>query len=260
MRRLLNVEQALHLLFERDGAEGNADLESEPESEDFDDEGDDPSFVLEEEREEKEPPTSAPSGTRRSTQRRGRCSSLTLSWSPLAQAQPEPRLNSEPWKMEEDADTAPAWMDTREVSVCSTIHPAFSGDTVRRNVKDRDGRWAVRDFPCPTPIVAYNQSMGVMSNAKQVQPMTHKDFIVELVSQHCGMDKEGVPQSRRADHVPVPIVKAADASQKATKGRLKCKHCLQVDNRRSDTPWKCQACDVPLCVVVDRNCFSEWHK
>ncbi|XP_049900252.1 piggyBac transposable element-derived protein 4-like [Epinephelus moara] len=194
------------------------------------------------------------------------------------------------------------WMDTREVSVCSTIHPAFSGDTVRRRVKDRDGRWAVRDFPCPTPIVAYNQSMGgvdlsdqliqyysthrktghwyrtmllhfldiattnafilhrEMSNAKQVQPMTHKDFMVELVSQLCGMDKEGVPQSRRADHVPVPIVTATDASQKATKGRQRCKHCLQVDNRRSDTPWKCQACDVPLCVVVDRNCFSEWHK
>ncbi|KAL7390595.1 hypothetical protein ABVT39_023991 [Epinephelus coioides] len=50
MRRLLNVEQALHLLFERDVAEGNADPESEPESEEFDDEGNDPSFVLKEER------------------------------------------------------------------------------------------------------------------------------------------------------------------------------------------------------------------
>ncbi|KAL7374141.1 hypothetical protein ABVT39_022782 [Epinephelus coioides] len=91
----------------------------------------------------------------------------------------------------------------------------------------------------------------------------HRDMsnaMVELVSQLCGMDKEGVPQSRRADHVPVPIVTATDASQKAKKGRQRCKHCLQVDNRRSDTPWKCQACDVPLCVVVDRNCFSEWHK
>ncbi|KAL7373230.1 hypothetical protein ABVT39_001900 [Epinephelus coioides] len=109
MKRLLNVEQALHLLFERDVAEGNAYPESEPESEDFDDERDDPSFVLEEEREEKEPPTSAPSGTRRSAQRRGRRSTPTRSQSPLTQAaEQEARLHSEPWKTEEDADTAPA--------------------------------------------------------------------------------------------------------------------------------------------------------
>ena len=52
------------------------------------------------------------------------------------------------------------WMDTREVSVCSTIHPAFSGETAQRRVKDRAGCWAVRAIPCPTPIMAYNKNMG----------------------------------------------------------------------------------------------------
>uniref|UniRef100_I3JTA2 PiggyBac transposable element-derived protein domain-containing protein n=1 Tax=Oreochromis niloticus TaxID=8128 RepID=I3JTA2_ORENI len=191
------------------------------------------------------------------------------------------------------------WMDTREVSVCSTIHPAFSGETVRRKVKDRDGHWVTREIPCPTPIMAYNKNMGgvdlsdqliqyysthrktahwyrtmllhfldiattnafimhhEMCSAKQVQPMAHKDFMVELVCQLCGMDKTGVPHSRRAEHIPVPILTDTDAVQKATKGRLRCKRCLQEDNRRSDTPWKCQACGVPLCLVVDRNCFLE---
>ncbi|XP_042368250.1 piggyBac transposable element-derived protein 4-like [Plectropomus leopardus] len=42
------------------------------------------------------------------------------------------------------------WMDAREVSVCSTIHPAFSGDTVQRSMKS---------IPCPTPVMEYNKNM-----------------------------------------------------------------------------------------------------
>ena len=50
MRRLLNVEQALDLFFQRDEDEGDvaepeSELESEPESEDCDDEVNDPLFV-----------------------------------------------------------------------------------------------------------------------------------------------------------------------------------------------------------------------
>ena len=60
-----------------------------------------------------------------------------------------------------------------------------------------------------------------MSSARQVQPMTHEDFMVELVCQLCVMDKVGVPQSRRAKHIPVPIDKVTDPGQKATKGRLR---------------------------------------
>ena len=71
-------------------------------SERFDDEVDDPSFVLDEEREEEVPPTCKLSATRRSAQRKGRCGR-----SPLARAA-ETRLSSEPWKTEQDADTAPA--------------------------------------------------------------------------------------------------------------------------------------------------------
>lgn len=161
-------------------------------------------------------------------------------------------------------------MDTLEVSVLH--HPS----ALQRRVKDADRRWAVRDIPCPTPIMAYNKNKGgvdlsdqliqyysthrkvahwykavfldiattnafilhrEMSSVKQKQPMTHKNFMVELVCQLCGMDKAGVPLSRRADHVPVSIVADTDACQKATKGRLKC---LQKDNMRRDILWKCQ--------------------
>lgn len=58
---------------------------------------------------------------------------------------------------------------------------------------------------------------------------THKDF---MVRQLCGVDKAGVPQSRRADHIPVPIVVVKGAGLKA-KGRLTCKHCHLEDKKRT---------------------------
>lgn len=66
-----------------------------------------------------------------------------------------------------------------------------------------------------------------MSSVKKVQAMAHKDFMVELVCQFCGVEKAGAPQSRTVAHVPVPTVTATDPV--ATKGRQKCKRCIQVD-------------------------------
>lgn len=59
------------------------------------------------------------------------------------------------------------WMDTRVVLLCSTIHPAFSGEVVQRKVK-KDGRWSVKDIPCPTPIIAYNKNMGGVDLSDQL--------------------------------------------------------------------------------------------
>lgn len=85
--------------------------------------------------------------------------------------------------------------------------------------------------------------------------MTHKDFLAELVSQLCGVEKTGVPSNRSTDHVPVAIATATDAREKATQGRRTCQRCQQVDKKRNLTPWKCKRCDVPLCVIVE-----EWHR
>jgi len=190
------------------------------------------------------------------------------------------------------------WMDTREVSVCSTIHPAFSGGAVQ----GKDGHWAVKDIPCPAPITAYNKNMGGVdlsdqliqyysthrktarwyrtlfmhfvdiattnsyilhcdvSNTQQVQHMTHKNVMADLVSQLCGVEKTGLPINRSAHHIPVAITAATDVREKATQGRRTCKHCHETHGRRNLTPWKCKACDVALCVVVDRNCFEAWHR
>ena len=60
------------------------------------------------------------------------------------------------------------WMDTREVSLCSTIHPAVSGEVVKRRVKEKDGRWAVNNISCPTPVIAYNRNMGGVDLSNQL--------------------------------------------------------------------------------------------
>ncbi|XP_041652018.1 piggyBac transposable element-derived protein 4-like [Cheilinus undulatus] len=99
-----------------------------------------------------------------------------------------------------------------------------------------------------------------ISASNQVEPMSHKDFLIELVSQLCGLDSTGMPTRRSADHISVAIAMVTDASMKATQGRRICQHCHQVDKKRHLTPWKCQSCDVALCLIVDRNCFAEWHR
>ncbi|XP_056262809.1 mitochondrial import inner membrane translocase subunit Tim29 isoform X3 [Pseudoliparis swirei] len=51
------------------------------------------------------------------------------------------------------------WMDSSEVAMCSTIHGAYSGQTVQRKVKTA-GVWQSKSIPVPDCIVDYNQCMG----------------------------------------------------------------------------------------------------
>ncbi|XP_038583668.1 piggyBac transposable element-derived protein 4-like [Micropterus salmoides] len=51
------------------------------------------------------------------------------------------------------------WMDAREVTMCSTVHEAFSGQTVKRRVR-KAGVWQTKDVPVPDAVLKYNQSMG----------------------------------------------------------------------------------------------------
>ncbi|XP_030647596.1 piggyBac transposable element-derived protein 4-like [Chanos chanos] len=121
------------------------------------------------------------------------------------------------------------WMDTQEVSVCSTIHTAYTGDAVQRRVRSKQGVWSTESFPCPSPVMEYNKLMGgvdlsdrviqyhtsrhrtmkwyrklfhgfldiAATNAyvlhkelMQQDSMTHKAFMEELTVQLCGVTLE----------------------------------------------------------------------
>ncbi|XP_041647296.1 piggyBac transposable element-derived protein 4-like [Cheilinus undulatus] len=52
------------------------------------------------------------------------------------------------------------WLDTREVTMCSTMHTAYSNDTANRSIKGADGSWMVKQVPVPGCIKDYNKYMG----------------------------------------------------------------------------------------------------
>lgn len=101
-----------------------------------------------------------------------------------------------------------------------------------------------------------SKKTGFSKQSTSKQKNKRKYFTVELACQLlCAVEKAGFPQNRRANHVPAPIVTVTDTGQKATIGRLKRKSFLQVNSRGSDTSKNFQACDLPFCLVVNRNCF-----
>ncbi|KAM9481429.1 piggyBac transposable element-derived protein 4-like isoform 2-T2 [Clarias gariepinus] len=187
------------------------------------------------------------------------------------------------------------WMDTQEVSVCSTIHSAYTGDTVQRKMKSQ-GTWRTKKFPCPAPVTAYNRHMVDLSGQllqyytaqhktmkwyrkiflhfldiaatntfivhKELHgDVSHKEFMEQLITELCGVSQKVAPKRVYSDHVPVSVVDlSSDARNVASDGRRMCVVCKTVYAKRQKTPWKCQACDVCLCLQLNRNCFQEWHR
>ena len=106
----------------------------------------------------------------------------------------------------------------------------------------------------------------------QISPgMTHKIFrktLSEELLEKCELKltptlSPGRPprSSVRAPHCPVPL--ATDhihkKSAKATFGRKNCKLCTILYKKEQKTPGKCRACEIPLCLPLDRNYFQKWH-
>lgn len=202
-------------------------------------------------------------------------------------------------------------MDTREVSVCSTIHRAFDGDTVNRNVHDKEtGNWQKKPITAPCCVMDYNKYMGGVDLSDQLLqyysvhkrsnrwyrtllyhfidiattnsyilhkemclssenvPMSHSQFVEELSAELCGVPKgrdvmpprgpQCLPESLASVDELAPVDEESEwersrSGDTATKGRRYCKLC------KKRTIWKCARCDVALCLVAHRNCFSKWH-
>ncbi|XP_061095797.1 piggyBac transposable element-derived protein 4-like [Conger conger] len=99
-----------------------------------------------------------------------------------------------------------------------------------------------------------------LRQASALQPMTRREFQEELTAQLCRGTSESPPPQEVCMHMPVRISQQRDQSQKASSGCKTCIHCRESRHVYQLTPWQCNECQVPLCLIVDRNCFEEWHK
>lgn len=57
------------------------------------------------------------------------------------------------------------WKDTKDISMCSTIHKAYSGRTTEMRFKSRDGAWSHQKLPVPDAVMDYNWYMGTMEQS-----------------------------------------------------------------------------------------------
>uniref|UniRef100_A0A3B5A841 PiggyBac transposable element-derived protein 4-like n=1 Tax=Stegastes partitus TaxID=144197 RepID=A0A3B5A841_9TELE len=185
------------------------------------------------------------------------------------------------------------WKDTRDVSLCSTMHTAHGKETVQRRVKDNAGQWSVKDVPIPPAIKDYNKHMGgvdlsdaligyyeVLHKTKKWYKTFFYHFLdIAIVNSYilykgqC-KTKGNKPMHHKAFRETL-VLELADAgstqaprqeernmnhllvhisnSGDKSQGRLRCRKCL------AKTPVKCSTCNIPLCFIPNRNCYKKWH-
>ncbi|KAL6470550.1 hypothetical protein MHYP_G00216690 [Metynnis hypsauchen] len=174
------------------------------------------------------------------------------------------------------------WMDTREVTMCSTMHKAYKGDTVRRRVKDKQGVWSTTSVPIPAAVKDYNKHMGgvdlffhfidigivnsfilhqqlaeIHGQASLTQKAFREALVIELTNFMKRSEEVAGPSGPSTQPAQEKCMPAF-FSDDATAGRKKCEHCKK-EGRQTKTPIFCAKCGVPLCLVPARNCLKQWH-
>uniref|UniRef100_A0A3B3R6Z6 PiggyBac transposable element-derived protein domain-containing protein n=1 Tax=Paramormyrops kingsleyae TaxID=1676925 RepID=A0A3B3R6Z6_9TELE len=122
-------------------------------------------------------------------------------------------------------------------------------------------------FPCPAPVTAWgalisDQLLQYYTAQHKTLKWYRKIFLhfLDIAATNAFIFMEQL-RALCSDHVPVPGADLTlNARDVATAGRRLCAHCKAVHDKRQNTPWKCQACNVPLCFQLNRNCFQEWHR
>uniref|UniRef100_A0A665URR9 PiggyBac transposable element-derived protein domain-containing protein n=1 Tax=Echeneis naucrates TaxID=173247 RepID=A0A665URR9_ECHNA len=182
------------------------------------------------------------------------------------------------------------WLDTREVTMCSTIHKAYTHDTAKRKVKNADGQWTVKHVPIPGCIKDYNRHMGgvdlsdaligyynVLHKTKKwyktlfyhfVDIATVNAFI--LHKEMCKMqNRPALTQKSFREQLILSLAEIGSTPRRsapqnfmfnvasrdrATAGRRTCVVC------KRKSPVYCSTCQKTLCFTTLRNCYSEWHR
>uniref|UniRef100_A0A3Q1H2U2 PiggyBac transposable element-derived protein domain-containing protein n=1 Tax=Acanthochromis polyacanthus TaxID=80966 RepID=A0A3Q1H2U2_9TELE len=166
------------------------------------------------------------------------------------------------------------WRDTRDVFLCSTFHPAHTGETVRWRVRSADGQWELKDIPVPPVVKDYNQYVLYSTAHGWIGPEMVQNIIffhfldiaimnAFLLHKELAIAKGQVPMNQKAFREtlaqdlarmgsaptdmpvqgPAPAPAAAHhrviyISGDSTAGRLRCRNCHRK------TPVKYGACEM----------------
>ncbi|XP_071402545.1 piggyBac transposable element-derived protein 3-like [Centroberyx affinis] len=188
------------------------------------------------------------------------------------------------------------WKDTTEVTMCSSFHAAYSGMSVRWRGRGSKNR-PVKHITVPDAVMDYRKYMGgadvsdalvqyysvfgkkmkwyktifyhfvdiaivnayilhkALASGRGDTPLSQKQFREVLM-------KELVAESK---HTVVPRPSPTDTcmpayyGQTATEQRKHCVYCKKK-GKKVKTPIYCTKCNVSLCLISGRNCFTDYHK
>ncbi|XP_029926608.1 piggyBac transposable element-derived protein 4-like isoform X3 [Myripristis murdjan] len=190
------------------------------------------------------------------------------------------------------------WIDTREVSICTNVHPVYTGESVLRWQKTADRGNERVTIPRPTAITEYNKYMGGVDTSDQMLwtnsvhrktrrwTMTVFQHLLDVAitnsyiihkeirkSQQRGyMTRQTFQEQLCAQLLGVPLnarpvrtpsqghfpVPVSDGQGHDRSQRASMGRQRCTLCKRS-TPWRCGKCGVGLCLQLDRNCFRMYH-
>uniref|UniRef100_A0A3Q3MEF7 PiggyBac transposable element-derived protein domain-containing protein n=1 Tax=Mastacembelus armatus TaxID=205130 RepID=A0A3Q3MEF7_9TELE len=184
------------------------------------------------------------------------------------------------------------WVDTREVTMCTTMHKAYSNDMAKRKVKDAGGQWTVKEVPIPGSIKDYNRHMGGVDlsdaligyyNVIHKTQKWYKTLFYHFVDiatvnafilhkEICKLqNRPTVTQKNFREQLILSLSEIGSTPRRsapqnnmlpvspfkvnrATVGRRACVVC------KRKSPVYCSTCQKTLCLTTLRNCYSKWHR
>ncbi|KAM3623107.1 uncharacterized protein V6R79_007048 [Siganus canaliculatus] len=189
------------------------------------------------------------------------------------------------------------WMDKSEASVCSTVHIAYSGETVMKGRKTSNGYEKV-PVPRPTCVGEYTRFMEavdlsdqlsgsystVRMNKKWYKTVFHHFLDIAATNSYilhrqlCASSRRQ-PLSHQAFHellsaqlCGVSLIPSELQPDREKRHRTPVaiatgfprsmraslgRRKCQICGR--STPFQCCVCKVSLCVILDRNCHDDFH-
>lgn len=189
------------------------------------------------------------------------------------------------------------WIDAREVSLCSTVHSVYSGDTVQRYQKNESGIKEKTLIRRPTVVTEYNKYMGGVDLSDHLigtnsvhrktkrWPITVFQHLLDIAmtnsfvlhkDQCASMQKKPMTHQNFVEDLAASLlgVSLKNEPQKSPGNKhfpIPTRTGQPSSQRASmgrrscklchrSTPWMCASCGVGLCLQPDRNCHWDYHQ